>query len=744
MKTYPLVVAFCCAWCTWAADSIQFAESYSENVLSVMNEPPTPGWGSRDVHYEVVTADAFYGMATVTLPGLAQTQFTDSAEFGFAFGDLGFFGTAGGADVKTTNSWTFHFTCQDCDTGRITGNGKVIFTRNRDVASVALSFHSVSSIFANKHLKTNEVFQGETLFGLIMGDFFVEKPIYYKGTAKANGKTVFTAVDRLTYKLSTVQITGEADFTRPTVAITSRMANSRTENEVAVVVLRATDNIGVRTVGVRLNDDDEFTPAERAEGLKNTWLAELNLAPGTNVIHAVSTDLAGNVSRESTVKVFYVVKSPIELLVEPEEGGMIIGISNGQMLELGRGYSVWARPANGYAFAAWSDGNGETTRDRLGFIMEEGMSLQAIFVPNPFLDFGGSYKGLFHSIDEKSVSPTNSGFLELTLTDQGWASGTVLLGRQTYRFSGVRFMPQSCNCGVNVAFQVPRQAPLPPLQFDVYASMGFIYPEIEGTVTDGQWESALKISRVAPQTDLVGNYTFAFPYQALVPLAGGDNRDLPRGSGAGTISVDAKGVVQLIGSLGDGTLVTCSSGVSEDGKWPVYALLQQGKGMLIGWGQFVINDAIPNRPTIEGPITWIKSPVSADKEKYYPQGFAALTQIYGARYMAPQQGQPVLNWTSGLLEMDGGNLLEPIQSPVQLVTNQLVILDNTHNLSLTFMPKSGLVSGSFVHPSSKRMAAIKGALIQWPDSEYEAGGWFLGPSQSGFLFLGTNQPSPTP
>ena len=49
------------------------------------------------------------------------------------------------------------------------------------------------------------------------------------------------------------------------------------------------------------------------------------------------------------------------------------------------------------------------------------------------------------------------------------------------------------------------------------------------------------------------------------------------------------GTITLAGSLADGTAISQSSVVSQDGYWPLYVNLYGGKGSLWGWNYFTNN-----------------------------------------------------------------------------------------------------------------------------------------------------------
>jgi hypothetical protein len=109
--------------------------------------------------------------------------------------------------------------------------------------------------------------------------------------------------------------------------------------------------------------------------------------------------------------------------------------------------------------------------------------------------------------------------------------------------------------------------------------------------------------------------------------------------------------------------------------------------------------------------------------------------MIGARYIAPKNGQPLVNWTEANLGIGGGNLTQAIEKSVSLVNGKFVIADNPDAVVLNFASTTGLLTGSFKHPGLKRNVNFKGALIQWSEDPHQVFGWFLGTNQSGFIAL---------
>jgi hypothetical protein len=507
---------------------------------------------------------------------------------------------------------------------------------------------------------------------------------------------------------------GSPSSSSPKVTITSPKANSRLTDSWIPVEATATSSTGIQYVEMAVSNAWSFGIYWQLmyQSDFGAWYSGADLAPGLNLIMVRATDWAGVESSVVAVKVTYVVSYPVWLTVDPPEGGTVTGVTNGAMREAGKQYTAKATPKPGYLFGHWSFGISNITNPTLKFTMPpEELYLFASFALNPFASYAGTYSGLYQSTGDPE-SWTDSGLLNLVLSDKGMASGKIMSKGASYSFSAVQFDPLT----LSATFQVKRGTRLPPLQ--VSATIGAwdpVQPYLMGSVGDGLWVAELSAGRRSSVSGLAGKYTF------------GLGADVLGGYGAGTITVDQRGVVTLGGNLGDGTPVTLSSQVAQDGSWPIYIPIYGGKGVVAGWGS--LQEGIPS-----AVLYWMKP--SKPTDKYYPEGFNT-TDVYlgGALYVPPAPGQQVTkDWTSGWVELGAGNLTGLIQNEITLSNNKVTVVNNSAKLRLTLTPSSGRFTGSFTDPVSLRSRYIKGAIIQDAMSSYGIG-WFLGGNESGYLYL---------
>lgn len=499
------------------------------------------------------------------------------------------------------------------------------------------------------------------------------------------------------------------DRARPSLAITTPRPNSRTSNAVTLVEGKATDKARVAQVFYQMNEN----PWETATGTTN-WQASVELIPGTNLFRAYAIDPSRNVSTTNLVQLIFVVTSPLDLSVSGE--GSVSPDLDGQLLEVGRAYTVTASPARGWLFSNWV-GVVESTLPKLTFTMSSNLTLHANFVTNPFAGLKGNYAGLFY--DTNDPSHFSAGFFTLTLTDKGSFSGKLRQGAAKYSYSG------QFDLALAAQKTVLRKG-TNELLISLQLAGGS--DRLIGVVSNAAWSSELFgyradfNSKSNPATNFQGNYTL------LLPDAD-DSANGPVGHGFAQLGVNSVGSVSFKGTSGDGSAAVQKVPLAANGQWPLYVGLYSGKGSVFGWLTLF------NTPTndVIGPVLWTKP--SGVKGPLHCAGFTNELESMGSRYVAPASGTRVLDFTSAGLVLGGGNLPATLTNAVILSVQNKVTAEvpNTQKLSLTLSVSSGSFKGSFVHPQTRKPSAIKGVLLQ---KQNFGAGFFPGTNQSGHVFFG--------
>ena len=223
-----------------------------------------------------------------------------------------------------------------------------------------------------------------------------------------------------------------------------------------------------------------------------------------------------------------------------------------------------------------------------------------------------------------------------------------------------------------------------------------------GSISDGVFDSEMHGVRTTFNTithpaPYLGTYTMAVPHQDF-------STSFSLGNGYGSLKVDGAGNAKLSGVLADGTKITQSSQVSDDGTWPLFVPLYKGKGLLIGWVSFA------NRANddLHGAVNWIKQPDLLSH--YYPSGFALAGGAMGSAYLPLSALE--LNTEISKLQSESGV--------------------NTVVTSIKASTTTGIFKGSIIDKATGKASAFQGALLQKPDAGY---GFVLGVNQSLPLLL---------
>jgi hypothetical protein len=324
----------------------------------------------------------------------------------------------------------------------------------------------------------------------------------------------------------------------------------------------------------------------------------------------------------------------------------------------------------------------------------------------------GTYNGLFLASD---VSPDNSGSFTITTTGSGAFSGKLQLGSTRASLSGT-FIG-----GVAAVVAHPSKTESLNVQLQWDASSD----RIVGTVSDGTWMANLASDRavfngkslLAPQA---GHYTAIIPGTNNTPAT-------PTADGYGTITVTTAGRVTFAGTLADGTKVTQSTSLSTNGVWPLFVSLYSGRGSIVSWITFT-NVA---QSDFSGSLNWIKP--ASSMAKFYPAGFTNQTAILGFVYRQPPKGVGVLEFSSGAVTLEGGNLAQSITNHVLLDSNNHVNNLDHNKLTMSVTLASGAFHGSVTDPILLNSIPFGGVVLQ---NQNRGSGNFLGTSQSGQVHFG--------
>jgi Immunoglobulin domain/Bacterial Ig domain len=381
----------------------------------------------------------------------------------------------------------------------------------------------------------------------------------------------------------------------PTVAITDGPPNFARVTESPITLGgTANDNIGVDHVefsvvsGPLLQNIGPFVPAEGTEN----WIAQVALQPGKNAVRVRSVDLANNKSAVLTRFYTFFAQAPLTVVINGD--GAVNPNLDGRDLELGKVYSVTARPGAGQIFSRWEISTNTdlsltnnvifSNRATLSFQMKPNLVLVADFEANPFPALAGAYAGLFFDANTNRFRPENAGLFALQLGNNGAFSGRIVIEGVSHRFGGSFDLSGKAQVGII------RRA-LPPvslaLQLDVTGASG----TITGAVTTASEANTLTSSLLANR-------------RANPPLASG-RRDFSLVDDAGEQIVsaasftDAIGHVEIRGVLQAGPVFNLGTSMGSEGSVPFYISLNRGSEVITGWLQFGSDSSVG------GELFWV-------------------------------------------------------------------------------------------------------------------------------------------
>ncbi len=348
--------------------------------------------------------------------------------------------------------------------------------------------------------------------------------------------------------------------------------------------------------------------------------------------------------------------------------------------------SIQATPAASSLFESWRDaatGAVLSTSALYQFTMPPQLSLQAVFVANPFLTGQGTYLALL-----PGSTFDLAGLLKVSVLRTGSFTAAAQIGGSTGSVVN-RFDNHGHYEGTFVLVN--------GRLFRFTLDLGTPAGTLAGTATDSATGEqipllAMRSATKAPKA-FVGAYTAQFPLTTADPA-------LPGGTGYCRFSILANGGVMLSGALGDGKPFTAASQVDLDNTWPLF-LLPTGGGQIVSG---LLSPSAGAKPTYSGSATWLRAPSDNGP---FADGFATAVTFTSSRFTAP-----ALRYTNATLTFSGGNLQAPLPQSITLNTKGQTAAGASPSVKLTL--STGLFTGSFLDGTVTR--TFQGVVLQETNS----------------------------
>ncbi len=505
---------------------------------------------------------------------------------------------------------------------------------------------------------------------------------------------------------------------------------------------------GISSVRYSLNDG----PWRFAIG-RESWHVLLDAArgvvPGHNIVRVRAFARGGVASAESRLHFYSIVYRPLTVEIEGE-GTVTPGFTGTTAREVGRSYTIVAKPAPGWVLADWV-GQVYSNRRRVDFTMTDGAYLRARFIPDPLPQRAGTFATLLNAeqiiwIDREKPGgdiiippffPTTHetrGIVTLTVTPAGMFTGVLRVASERYRLKG-QFNVDGYYSTLLGSGPKPDPGPGPrpmdrikPGGDGRYLSLYYNYGDNDHigcsisspfdfrSITGFAERSSFGSKNPCPWR---GAYTVTLPHGEL---------PAPQGDGFATLNVDARGKAKFVGTLADGTDWSSSGLFTDTGILPLHVPLYKKTGSLSGAPGFTAQRGLLG----SGELFWSR-PQTKDGAPF-SGGFTAMMNISAPQYIAPQAGEPVLQLGNGWISLEAGGLIE------SLIKNASLGADNSFTftppgadaVTLSINPANGVVRGSFVHPNTQELMTLRGVV----DQRYNTvNGFFLNGENAGTLLI---------
>lgn len=328
-----------------------------------------------------------------------------------------------------------------------------------------------------------------------------------------------------------------------------------------------------------------------------------------------------------------------------------------------------------------------------------------------FSPSAGIFTGTFEG---NPTAATTSGSLQLTLAPNGKLSGTIYYAGRRYTVTTILNVDGSGT----MSFGVPKKT------LQVQVAMVNQAPQLTAKVSTvaGQ-ESQATAARNNPAflttSPYVGHYTVVLP-----PDLGHPEATFPQGTGYAKVTVTTRGLVTLVGVLGDGTPFSTGGQLTAGGEFPFYLPLYALKGLVAG--KLVLHGATPSDP-VEGTMRWLKPATTTGKFK---SAIDATVTIFGSGYRNPIAPAKVLTFPSdtATFHATGGNV-DPLADKTVLLGTAYAFKSTTSEpFAFTLSAATfGLGSGSF-RDSANKVRTMKGVALQKQNAVI---GLLIGAEQNG-------------
>lgn len=208
--------------------------------------------------------------------------------------------------------------------------------------------------------------------------------------------------------------------------------------------------------------------------------------------------------------------------------------------------------------------------------------------PFPIASAAGTYNGLFYQTNSDgtpAVGTETTGLLSQCVVDpQGDLTATICLGGITNSIAGTFDTTGNCNIVIDNSATGVSNLDI-KLNLDLTSGSWQMSGLVSNLNTNNPWTSALSAELQATASEA--------RFRVLLNIGGSGG--FPAGF---AIARENEDIVSLLGTLGDGTVISQSAPLSVSGTMPVLIPLYENAGLLAGWLNLSNNIST-------SPLTWI-------------------------------------------------------------------------------------------------------------------------------------------
>ncbi len=338
----------------------------------------------------------------------------------------------------------------------------------------------------------------------------------------------------------------------------------------------------------------------------------------------------------------------------------------------------------------------------------------------------GSFEGLLRDDDGYPA-----GKVSLVVTTTGAFTGKLLSGdTKTYSFKGTLALDGDYTTG-SKTLSVSRGTGVTPYTLTVAVSSDAVLAATLDGI--GDTDSGVKLKTYARGQSSVWKASYTLTLGDAVNFGG---TTAPEGDGYATATISANGTLAVKGKLSDGTALTGSLAVAEDGSYRWYLKPYKTVGNYLG-GELTLTARTDDSSRYEASTSdfyWKKPAASTDK--YYPAGFGPVGLTLDLqKWVAPTTAVSLASQlglnasgSSLVLVMDGGGLTNDDPNTYTLPTTLtlgstglITVADATNPTAWNLKVKTsdGSYSGSFTlkDGATSRKITLQGVFLQMPSPE---------------------------